>query len=217
MAGMRTPQPAAGSELLAVTEAALDAVLAARAGEDGGERLALFIEVSGAENGAYTYDIWFEASADASPRDRLEAHGELLVVVPEQSVPRLQGATLDAGPEGLVIVNPNSPPPAPGAELPESYGDLSGPLAAAVLQVLEQDVNPQIAMHGGRADLVGVDEDAVAYLRLSGGCQGCGLAQVTLSQGISVAIQEAVPEISRIVDVTAHGAGTNPYFESAKK
>ncbi len=82
--------------------------------------------------------------------------------------------------------------------------------------MLEEQINPQIASHGGRADLVAVDEP-VAYLRLSGGCQGCGMAAATLSQGIEVAIIDAVPQISEIVDVTDHAGGTNPYFEAAKK
>ena len=59
-------------------------------------------------------------------------------------------------------------------------------------------------------------EDDTAYLRLSGGCQGCGMATVTLSQGIEVAIKESVPEITQVVDVTDHASGANPYFESAK-
>ncbi|MGG7381366.1 NifU family protein, partial [Escherichia coli] len=57
--------------------------------------------------------------------------------------------------------------------------------------VLDKAVNPAIAMHGGRADLVAF-EDGTAFLRLSGGCQGCGLATVTLSQGIEVSLKEAV-------------------------
>lgn len=61
-----------------------------------------------------------------------------------------------------------------------------------------------------------VEEDT-AYLRLSGGCAGCGMAAVTLSQGIEVAIRDSVPEIINIVDVTDHTSGTNPYFEAAKK
>ncbi len=85
-----------------------------------------------------------------------------------------------------------------------------------MLEVLDSQINPQIAMHGGRADLVAV-ADGTAFLRLSGGCQGCGMAAVTLSQGISVAIREAIPEIVEIVDVTAHEDGSNPYFEAAKK
>ncbi len=64
--------------------------------------------------------------------------------------------------------------------------------------------------------MVAVD-DSIAYLRLSGGCQGCGMASVTLGQGIEVAILDAVPEISEVVDVTDHASGTNPYYEAAKK
>ena len=94
--------------------------------------------------------------------------------------------------------------------------DLSSPLAQRLVAVLEEHVNPSIASHGGRADLVAV-EDGAAYLRLSGGCQGCGMAATTLSQGIEVAILEDVPEIDRVIDVTDHASGTNPYFESAKK
>jgi Fe/S biogenesis protein NfuA len=85
-----------------------------------------------------------------------------------------------------------------------------------VLAVLDRDVNPSIAAHGGHAELVGI-EGATAYLRLGGGCQGCGMATVTLSQGIEVAITNAVPEIDAIVDVTDHASGRNPYFEPAKK
>ena len=94
--------------------------------------------------------------------------------------------------------------------------DLSGDVAQRVIQVLDAQVNPSIAAHGGRADLVAV-EDGAAYLRLSGGCAGCGMAAVTLSQGIEVAIKQSVPEIDRIVDVTDHASGTNPYYEPAKK
>ncbi len=84
------------------------------------------------------------------------------------------------------------------------------------MQVLDQQINPSIASHGGRAELVAVEE-SVAYLRLSGGCQGCGMASVTLSQGIEVAIKEHVPEITGVMDVTDHASGANPYFEAAKK
>jgi Fe/S biogenesis protein NfuA len=143
-------------------------------------------------------------------------HDELTVVVPERSVDRLAGATLAMAPDGseLVITNPNAPPPRPGRAVPQ--GDLSSELAQRVLEVLDAEINPSIAMHGGRADLVAVEE-GVAYLRLSGGCQGCGLAAVTLTQGIEVAIKEAVPEIVSVVDVTDHASGTNPYYEPAKK
>ena len=83
-----------------------------------------------------------------------------------------------------------------------------------MVSVLEEQVNPSIAAHGGRADLVAV-EDASVYLRLSGGCQGCGMAKATLSQGIEVILREAIPEIGNVVDVTDHADGTNPYYEPA--
>ena len=71
------------------------------------------------------------------------------------------------------------------ADRPEA--DLSGEVPQRVIQVLEEQINPAIASHGGYAELVAV-EDSIAYLRLGGGCQGCGMAAVTLSQGIEVAI-----------------------------
>lgn len=204
------PDPA-----LRVTDAAREYIVQTRAGEADATRMGLFVEVSGEHDGAYTYDMWFEVAADAGTRDLVQHHDDLLIVIAADSVARLSGATLDLGGDGLVITNPNAPaPPAGHREVPHS--DLSSPLEIAVLEVLDQEINPQIAMHGGRADLVAVD-DLVAYLVLSGGCQGCGLAAVTLSQGISVAIREAVPEIVDVVDVTAHGEGENPYFEAAKK
>ncbi len=206
--------------MISLTDEAARFVADARAGEGDAERLALFVEVSGTNNGSYAYDMWFEALSDAAPSDEVVRHGDLAVVVAASSIDRLRGATLDVredpaeGP-GLVMLNPNTPPLAPGSR-PVPEADLSSPLAQRVAAVIEDEINPQIAMHGGRADLVAVDE-GTAYVRLSGGCQGCGLAAVTLGQGISVAIKEAVPEITDVVDVTSHEEGSNPYFEAAKK
>lgn len=203
------------SPVLRVTDSAREMVLRARSDEPDGESLALWLDVSGVSAGAFQYEMYFEALADAGPSDAVVHHDDLAVVVPRASVERLRGATLDAGGDdgGLFIVNPNSPPPEPGAR---PQADLSDPLSQRVLEVLEDEINPSIAAHGGRADLVAVEE-GTAYLRLSGGCQGCGLAKVTLSQGIEVAIQDAVPEITSVVDVTDHASGSNPYFEPAKK
>ena len=112
-----------------------------------------------------------------------------------------------------------------GAQVPAYFGGTgpgpstaapTGPVAERVISVLDHQINPAIAAHGGHAELVAVEDDT-AYLRLSGGCQGCGMASVTLSQGIEVALRDNVPEISRVVDVTDHAAGANPYYEAAKK
>jgi Fe/S biogenesis protein NfuA len=203
--------------VLEVTDQARDFIVESRAAESNDERLALFLEVSGEADGTYTYDMWFEDEGDAGPTDVLQRFGPLPVVVSAASIARLRGATLEIGDAGLAIRNPNAPTPPAHHFHPAPESNLSSPVELAVLAVLDDEVNPQIASHGGRADLVAVDEDGIAYLRLSGGCQGCGLAQVTLSQGITVAIKEAVPQITDVVDVTAHGEGSNPYFEAQKK
>lgn len=85
------------------------------------------------------------------------------------------------------------------------------PVAQRVQDVLDRQVNPGVASHGGHVALAQVEGDA-AYVRLGGGCQGCGAADVTLRQGIEEAILSAVPEIKRVLDATDHAAGTNPYY-----
>ena len=106
--------------------------------------------------------------------------------------------------------------PAAEAEIPaELRGTLSGDTAQKVIEVLDRHVNPSIAMHGGHAELAGLKE-GVAYLRLSGGCQGCSMAAVTLRQGIERALKDLVPEIQGVADVTDHASGTSPYFSSSK-
>jgi Fe/S biogenesis protein NfuA len=82
-----------------------------------------------------------------------------------------------------------------------------------IVSVLEQSVNPSIASHGGRADLLALDADAgIAYLRLSGGCQGCAMSQMTLKQGIETTLLEEVSELTRVIDVTDHAVGENPFY-----
>ncbi len=196
-----------------------------RAGEPDGDALALWLEVSGAAKGEYTYDVYFDVVDAAAAEDAVLHHDDLTIVIPVGSVERLTGATLGMSRDllnpGLSVTNPNRPPAPPSpspavgaAAMP--VGDLSGDVAQRILQVLENQINPSIASHGGRADLVAVEEET-AYLRLSGGCQGCGMASVTLGQGIEVAIKDQIPEITNVVDVTDHAEGANPYYEAAKK
>ena len=99
---------------------------------------------------------------------------------------------------------PKAPPRDPGS-IPE------GPLAERVQQLFDAEINPSIAMHGGAVELVDVDEGTL-HLRMTGGCQGCAASQATLRMGIERMVREAIPEITEIVDVTDHSAGTNPYF-----
>jgi NFU1 iron-sulfur cluster scaffold homolog, mitochondrial len=85
-----------------------------------------------------------------------------------------------------------------------------------VADLFEHDVNPMVARHGGRVELIDV-QDAVVMVRMGGGCQGCGMADVTLRQGIEAMLHQHVPEVKGVVDITDHTAGSNPYFAAAKK
>jgi Fe/S biogenesis protein NfuA len=181
--------------------------------------LALWLEVRGVQAGSFIYDLYFQAVSDADEGDVRHAQEEIEVIVPAASVERLRGARLEWSEEsggGLVLVNPNSPTPeeaSPGVPPDILAQGITGPLALRVAAVLEQAVNPSIASHGGRADLVALNEDdGIAYLRLSGGCQGCAMSQMTLRQGIETTLLEEVPELSSVVDVTDHGGGENPFY-----
>jgi len=81
--------------------------------------------------------------------------------------------------------------------------------------LLAHKINPGVAAHAGFVELIDVKDNNV-YIRLGGGCQGCGAADFTLRQGIEAIIRKEVPEILRVLDVTDHAAGTNPYYRPAK-
>ena len=102
--------------------------------------------------------------------------------------------------------------------LPEvSEGDRLPPehLRVKVQQVLDEMINPGVAAHGGFVELLEVQDDNV-YLRMGGGCQGCGAADVTLKMGIERLIREQVPQVREILDTTDHGSGQNPYYAPSK-
>ena len=85
-----------------------------------------------------------------------------------------------------------------------------------VSKVFDEQVNPMVARHGGRVELIDV-QDGVVMLRMGGGCQGCGMADVTLRQGIEGMLGKLVPDVRGIVDITDHTTGSNPYFQASKK
>jgi len=181
--------------------------------------LALWLEVRGVQAGAFVYDLFFQATSDADEGDQVQHDGDLAVVVPAGSVDQLRGARLEwseEGDGGLVLVNPNSPTleeASPGVPPEILSQGITSHLALRVINVLEQSVNPSIASHGGRSDLIALDEtEGIAYLRLSGGCQGCAMSQMTLRQGIETTLLEEVPELTKVVDVTDHGGGENPFY-----
>jgi Fe-S cluster biogenesis protein NfuA len=109
-------------------------------------------------------------------------------------------------PEVVAVIDQRDAKPKPGLDTPNGR---------AVAELLDTHINPAVAMHGGYIALVDVEDDTV-YIRLEGGCQGCGMADVTLKQGVEVEIKRAVPAIAHVLDVTDHEGGDNPYYQASK-
>lgn len=99
---------------------------------------------------------------------------------------------------------------APGirGEVPEGDADL----AAKIRYLIESEINPQLASHSGRVSLVQIDPGNVVVLEFGGGCHGCGMADVTLKQGVEKTLRKALPEITGVRDATEHASGKNPYY-----
>lgn len=163
----------------------------------------LRMQILGRGPGGFRYSVRF------SPPDEIQAEDEIVdfdgfqVLIDEQSLPDLAGSILDfkedAFQRGFLIENPNP-----------VWRDST---AQAIQDLLDNKVNPGVASHGGFVSLVDF-KDETAYIAFGGGCQGCGMIDVTLKQGVEVMIKEGVPQVKAIVDTTDHSSGSNPFFNS---
>jgi NFU1 iron-sulfur cluster scaffold homolog, mitochondrial len=110
-----------------------------------------------------------------------------------------------------VMESEKPPIPSDWEKKPPSESSIS----EQVEKIIASRINPGVSAHGGKIELVDVKGTSV-YLRLSGGCQGCGAANVTLKQGIEKAIRAKIPEITEIIDVTDHGSGKTPFYKQKR-
>ena len=165
----------------------------------------LRIAITGRQQGAFVYDMQLVAPGEERQGDMVVDTLEGITIhIPLASAPYLDGITLDADlPMGAVRVNNPNP----------LWLD---PIAERVQRLLDEEVNPSVASHGGHIDLLDVT-DGVAFIHMGGGCQGCGMAEVTLGQGVRTAILDSFPEIREVRDTTDHAQGANPYYQAAKK
>ena len=187
--------------ILNVTAAAAERIHAAKTSE-GRDDIAL--RVAATEDGAkFRYELKLVNTDSKAADDRVVHLENIDIYLDPESVPRLQGATLDyiddISGSGLKFENPNKTTLA------------THPLAERVQQVLDDRVNPSLAAHGGMVSLVDIQETRVV-LSFGGGCQGCGMADVTMKQGVSAQLKQQIPEISEVVDATDHAAGHKPYY-----
>lgn len=197
--------------MLHVTEEAQDAIRRALARANP-PRDALRLRV-GVTNGGFDYRLSGIGRDEITAADLVLDHEGFSLVLDAESAERLAGATMDWREtlleSGFRFENPNEPA---SAVLPQGpRDDLVGPLPDRVRHLLDTEINPAIAAHGGRVSLVDV-RDRRVYLAFGGGCHGCGMVDVTLKQGIETRLREVLPEIEAVVDTTDHDAGENPYY-----
>ncbi|MEE9277053.1 MAG: NifU family protein [Dehalococcoidia bacterium] len=166
----------------------------------------LRLKIAGRAGDGFEHVLTMVEEGIEPPDDPVVEVSGLRIFVEAEHRDDLNGVTVhyeDKGPNvsGLEFDNPNPV--------------WANPSALAIQRVFDEYVNPGIAAHGGSVQLLEVQGNK-AYIEMGGGCQGCGMASVTLKQGIEVAIKEVAPEIEEVIDITDHASGTNPYYQPSK-
>jgi len=152
-----------------------------------------------------SYGLAFVDEKNATETDQIVTIDDINVYIEEDQKQYFENVTLDYedGLSGSGFKFADLP------RVPEAY---RGTLAEKVVKVLDEEINPGIASHGGYVSLIDVKGNDV-IIQMGGGCQGCGMASVTLKDGVEVALRKAIPEIGAIYDSTDHADGKNPYYK----
>ena len=191
------------ASLLEVTKTAREKIQGVIEAEDV-EVEGLRIGIEGRSATAFQYSLGLATETEED--DIVIEMGTFKVLVDAKSAADLKGAVIDyvedLNSSGFKIENPNTP-------------TWDNPKAQKIQELIDERINPAVAAHGGQIDLLNVEDEAI-YIHMGGGCQGCGMANVTLKHGIEAMIQEVFPEIKQVIDTTDHASGTNPYYSAGK-
>jgi Fe/S biogenesis protein NfuA len=193
--------------IVTVTDAAVEQLIGLRDAEPEGNRLGVRIEILSEEGPDFTYDLSFQIVTKSDITDIVRTTGGLKVIVPAKDALNLEGAILDYEVDGLVLRNPNRPKPIQIGTL-----TIDDDVAGQIRYVVDAEVNPALAAHGGYITFVGHDGAGRAYVTMGGGCHGCSMSRMTMLQGVETMIKDAVPGIERVIDATDHSTGENPYY-----
>ncbi|MCH8289841.1 iron-sulfur cluster assembly accessory protein [Candidatus Poribacteria bacterium] len=189
--------------LLTVTDAAREKVKSIIENEEGDVQ-GLRVSIQGRTASEFQYGLGLEV--EAAPDDVIVDCGDIQILIDPESAKSLKGVTIDyvedLNSSGFKIDNPNTP-------------TWDNPKAQKIQELIDDQINPGVAAHGGHISLLDVTDDTV-YIEMGGGCQGCGMADVTLKHGVEAMIQEVFPEIKQIIDTTDHASGANPYYQPGK-
>ena len=144
---------------------------------------------------------------EAQEDDIKVAYGQFDGYIDARSEPFLEEAVVDYAEDrmgGQLTIK------APNAKVPKVSDD--SPLEDQINYVLHSQINPSLASHGGMVSLIEIVEDSVAVLQFGGGCQGCGMVDVTLKDGVEKTLLETLPQLTAVRDVTDHSVTENAYF-----
>ncbi len=163
--------------------------------------LALRMQIMGRGPGGFRYSLRFVPQDQQEDGDERVDFDAFSVLIDNESVENMKGSTVDFKEDtfrsGFMIDNPNP-----------VWKD---PIAQSIQELLDSKINPSVGAHGGFVSLLNYD-DGTAFIAFGGGCQGCGMVDVTLKQGVEVMIKEGIPEVTTVVDTTDHTSGENPYY-----
>ena len=198
-------QGGGADQIVTITDVARQKILEIMDNQGIRGRGAIRVQIQGRGPGGWNYGMALEEDAEAEPGDAVQDEGDFKVLVGPDTLDNLRGATVDFVGQlmggGFKIENPNPV--------------WSDPLAQGVQDLIDGQINPGVASHGGHVELLDVKDNKV-YVRMGGGCQGCGMASVTLTQGVEALLKQTYPQIEAVVDTTNHAGGSNPYYQPAK-
>lgn len=178
--------------------------------QQGGDGMSIRLRVTQAGTAAANCELEFCEPADLAGGEwTIECNG-FDFHVEGASAPWLDGATID--------FETNATGGQLNIRAPKIKGDVPNAeagLIERVRYVLDAEINPQLASHGGRVTLLEIDADGAVVLQFGGGCHGCGMVDVTLKQGVEKTLRERVPEITAVRDATDHAGGEQPYYSKS--
>lgn len=166
---------------------------------------ALRIRITGRSISGYQHKLSLVEPGYEKPDDILSESEGIRVLLDPQTAKNIEGASIEFVDDmyggGFKVNNPNQPSWSSEAE-------------KKVQELIDQQIGPSLATHGGYLELLEVKEGK-AFVHFGGGCQGCGMANVTLKEGVERLIKDTIPEITQVIDSTDHAQGENPYYRPA--
>jgi len=191
--------------MVTITESAQDYLAELLSKQEDALGVRVFINQAGTPRAETC--IAYARDGDVLPEDEKRDYTQFTAWFEGRSLPYLEDALVDYSKDrmgGQLTIK------APNSKMPRV--DENSPLEDRINYVLYNEVNPALAAHGGEVSLVELTEDQFAILQFGGGCQGCGMVDATLKDGVEKTLLEQLPMLAGVRDITDHTDRTNAYY-----